>query len=357
MVKICFLITGLGVGGAEQHLLKLIPKLRFNHCVVSLTNENTLGKKLKKYTTIYYLGLTKWNLPFVVYRFKQVLKKERPDVLDTYLIHANLFGRIFGKVFGCSIILNSIRNNYAHWPHFLFLDKITKSFVTHYHINSPALITYLKKIGVKQYSIIPNAVDVTTLPSTINNDFSLRSLLQIPDSKKILVCVARLEKQKNHKVLFDALSMLPSSYVLVIVGDGSLRHALEQYAVSLGIAHRVFFLGKRNDALEIVKQSDIFVLPSLTEGMSNALLEAMALAKPCVVSNIPENTVLIKHKRNGLVFDPIDAKDLVKQILNSKTLFGIAAKAYVLKTHQLKKIVGQYECMVHHFALSISSPR
>ena len=99
-MNICFLITGLGMGGAERYLLNLLPKVKYNKFIISLTNLNDYGKELEKSgIKIYYLGLneiTGINLPLVIMRFRRVIKHEKPDVLDTYLIHANLFGRVFG---------------------------------------------------------------------------------------------------------------------------------------------------------------------------------------------------------------------------------------------------------------------
>src|SRR5690606_11431810 len=81
----------------------------------------------------------------------------------------------------------------------------------------------------------------------------------------------------------------------------------------LGIENKIYILGSRNDVAPILKESDVFALPSKTEGMSNALLEAMALGKPCIISNIEQNTALIKNKVNGLVFS--NEKELV-EVLN-----------------------------------------
>ncbi|MGM5479825.1 MAG: glycosyltransferase, partial [Nanobdellota archaeon] len=140
-MKLGVLITGLGTGGAENHLLKVLPRVSFEVFVVSLTDDDDTGKVLEeKGVRVYYLGLKRFNLCKVILRFRKVLRRERPEVLDTYLIHANLFGRVFGRMFGVKRIVNSVRNDYSDLKCLNFFDRVTQRLVDVYVPNSQALV-------------------------------------------------------------------------------------------------------------------------------------------------------------------------------------------------------------------------
>ena len=190
----------------------------------------------------------------------------------------------------------------------------------------------MKKIRVKKYKVIPNGVDIQELEKArVLEGFE----------GKIITCVARLEAQKNYETLIKAMNHLKGC-TLLIVGEGSKRKELENLVEEEGLTEKVKFLGNRSDVPSILKRTDVFVLPSKTEGMSNALLEAMALAKPCVVSNIPQNTALIKNDENGLTFKTTDYKDLAKKISQAKKSHGLKAKQTIKKEYDINKIRKQY---------------
>ena len=135
-----------------------------------------------------------------------------------------------------------------------------------------------------------------------------------------VIFVGRLAHEKGLDTLLNAwptiVHHLPDAR-LRLVGDGPLRDALEQQAQRLGIASSVEFCGSRTDVAQLLGQSSLFVLPSREEGLSIALLEAMALAVPVVVSDIPGNRILITPGHTGLVFKPGQASELSEAIKRS----------------------------------------
>jgi glycosyltransferase involved in cell wall biosynthesis len=350
-MKVCFLITGLGIGGAEKHLLKLVPRLKFDKFVISLTNKKEIGKEIeKKGVRVYYLGLT----PFIIFKFRKIIKKEKPDILDTYLIHANIFGRIFGRIFGIKKIVNSVRNDYSDLKLLNFLDRMTKGLVDLYIVNSKALIGYIhnkNKVSLKKIKLVPNGIDLKGLYGKLNKKYDIRDELKLPKKSFIIACAARLQKQKNLPVLIKSMKFVNEKTFLVIAGGGPEKKELDNIIAKLNLQKRVFLLGERKDISNIVNSSDIFVLPSLKEGMSNALLEAMALKKCCLVSSIPQNKELIKDKVNGFIFNPKNAKGLAKNIENackSKKLADFGEKSYVIikKKYQIDTILKKYEKII-----------
>lgn len=348
------MITGLGTGGAERHLQKIIPRLKQDVFIISLTNLKTVGFEIEKEgVRIYYMGLSKHNLLKVIYKIGKVLKHEKPDILDTYLIHANILGRFIGKLYGIKNIINSVRNDYSDFKLLNFIDKNTQNLVDIYVPNSKALTGYLTKknnIPQRKIEVLPNAIDINTIKEQILSykDFNLKEKLKLTKKDKILTIVARLHKQKNIRVVVEAISILPKEYKLVLVGsDQGEKKNLTSLAKTLGIDDRVFFMGKRKEVFSILRQSHRFILPSLKEGMSNALLEAMALKTPCIVSNIIQNEELIKNGVNGYTFKVNSAKDLAKKI-QMKITNKMIEESYqkILSDHTLESIKNKYEDII-----------
>jgi glycosyltransferase involved in cell wall biosynthesis len=165
--------------------------------------------------------------------------------------------------------------------------------------------------------------------------------------------VGRLHEQKGLDVLFQAFSRVlgkfPSLNIrLQLVGDGPLRKDLLSLAGQLNIGEQVDFMGKRDDAYSFLKATDIFVLPSRAEGMSNALLEAMAFGLPAVVSNIPGNAVLIQQGENGLLFDSENSDSLercISMYLNDASLrerTGRSARKTIEMRYSLESVADSY---------------
>lgn len=350
-MKIAHLITGLGMGGAEKMLLKTIPRLKNKNFIISLTNNDTLGKRIEEAgIKVYYLGLKKSNLLSTILKFRKIIKKEKPDILNSYLIHSNLFGRIFGKLFGVKKIICSVRNKHIN-KHFLnFLDRRTSFLVDLYTPNSNALVPFLikhQKIKKAKIRVIENGIELDKFNFKIDEKKKKKEL----GLKKqfIIGCIAKLEKQKGYLTLIRAAKELNNPNMLFLfIGDGKERQKLENFSKNLGVQDQIKFLGWRKDTKELLKITDLFVLPSFHEGMSNSLLEAMASKVCCLVSNIDENKELIKNEENGLTFRTGNYKNLaekIKFLYNNKNLREkYREKAYetAKKRFDIKKTVEKY---------------
>lgn len=171
-MKICFLITGMGLGGTERHLSKLVPLLKSDKFIVSLSNIDDFGKILENQgVRIYYLGFKKFNFFSVINRFRNILQKEKPDILDSYLIHSNLFGRIFGKLFGIKKVISSVRNDYSTFRFLSFLDRITQNKINLYLINSYSLFSYVNQIlrvPIRKIKVIQNGLDLEKIYTNLD---------------------------------------------------------------------------------------------------------------------------------------------------------------------------------------------
>jgi len=320
MKKILHLITGLEHGGgAEKALLATVPYLQYTeNRVCVLRGSGPIGQKLEQLgIEVHYLKMRHWFDWGAIRRYRSFIKSYQPEVQVNYLIHADLFGRIFAKLFGVKRLVSYIRNRHIK-PLFIILDRLTLGRVDYLLTNSQAVLKHYREQYrfAKEYSsCIPNGVE---LPSVVVDQVALRASLGLTQSDFVIICVARLHPQKDHPTLLKAVQILQddlhTDVQLLICGDGQEKHNLILLGKSLGISTSLHFLGLRNDVNQLLALANLFVLPSLHEGMSNALLEAMAMGKVCLVSDIEENQELIQDSVTGFSFQVGDSRNLAVKL-------------------------------------------
>ncbi|MGE4284746.1 MAG: glycosyltransferase family 4 protein [Clostridia bacterium] len=182
-----------------------------------------------------------------------------------------------------------------------------------------------------------------------------RRELKISEKSLIVLSVGELNRNKNNIVIIKALAKLKNPNIhYVLCGIGPKKNYLQTKARKYGIEHNTHFLGFRKDIVEIIKSSDIFVLPSLREGLPRSLMEAMACGLPCVVSNIRGNVDLIEHNYNGYLCDPKKADDYANAIsmlvkdANQRDAMGIENSKRILRydvSSVVKELSEIYKCL------------
>ncbi len=164
--------------------------------------------------------------------------------------------------------------------------------------------------------------------------------------------VGRLDPVKNQASLLQAFSRLSARFSdlhLTMVGDGPLRAALEAQAASLGLTERITFTGARSDTPDLMRAFDVFVLPSLNEGISNTILEAMATGLPVVAGRVGGNPELVVDGVTGRLYDPADPSALEGALLPYLTdpalreAHGRAARGRVVQNFSLEAMVQRYQ--------------
>ncbi len=211
---------------------------------------------------------------------------------------------------------------------------------------NPTIVQELIAVGVPTEKIVrlPNGVETDSIAT--KSGYALNDPIR-------LIFVGRLHEQKGLDVLLMAFQQLlkqcPTLNMrLQLLGEGPLRSNLTRLSEELGIARQVDFVGQTQGVLEHLQQADVFVLPSRAEGISNALLEAMACGVPVVVSNIPGNVDVVEHERNGLLFtvdDPSSLAKAVASLLNQPELryqLGTAARQTAETQYSLSWVADHY---------------
>lgn len=178
-----------------------------------------------------------------------------------------------------------------------------------------------KKIAVTKQNpttvvrINGTGIDTTAYRQNTNID-AKRMELGIPSKATLLISIGELNQNKNHMTVIEALHRCESDLFYIICGEGKNREHLNRQIRQYGLEKRVFLLGYRTDTLELLHASDVFVLPSLREGLSHSLQEAMAAGKAVIASDIRGNRELIEQRKGGWLIQPKETGQLAK-ILDS----------------------------------------
>ena len=156
------------------------------------------------------------------------------------------------------------------------------------------------RLPAEKIIVVPNAIDTTEFEFKTNKEKQKESLGLVANNI-IITCISKLRRGKGHEYLLEAFEQLfccskqnkeyptDKQFKLLIVGDGEQKEKLLEQAKNYKSKQNILFLGNRDDVKEILHITDIFILPTLGEGMSNALMEAMASGLPIITTNIPEN--------------------------------------------------------------------
>jgi glycosyltransferase involved in cell wall biosynthesis len=350
MKKVLHLITGLEKGGgAEAMLLKTLPYLKSTkQAVAVLRGEGEIGKKLEEERVkVYYLNMKSYLDFGVLSRYRRVMQEFQPDIQVNYLIHADIFGRVLAKRYGVKKLVSYIRGRYTKFP-YSFLDKFTLNKVDFLLTNSK---TNLKRYREK-YNFSSLNSDCIVNGVELNQDFdvvkikNLKEFFNLDTKDFVVTVVGRLHRVKSLDTFIKALNVLKQKdikFKAIICGRGKEENNLKRLVHKFKLDKQVVFLKNRNDILDILKISNVFVLPSIKEGMSNALLEAMSVGLPAVVSDIEGNMELVKDKENGYIFKLFDYIDLAEKII---TIQEKKEESEVMSKKNIEKVKKYYDIRI-----------
>ncbi|HWB13168.1 MAG TPA: glycosyltransferase [Pirellulales bacterium] len=298
-LRVALCITELEIGGAERCLVELatrIDRRRILPIVYALSpppepDQRSLLPQLQAAgVETHFLGATRaQHLPAAVGRLTRLLKRQRPDLLQSFLFHASFVGRWAAWRAGVPRVLSGVRvAEQGVWWH-VWLDRITSRLVDRYVCVSGAVAEFARsRLGLPEdrFVVVPNGVDVerfAAAPATDLADLGLSA------GRRAVTYIGRLETQKGVAELIETgpqwLEKSPG-HDLVMVGAGPMERQLRGLAEQLGVASRVHFAGWRSDVAEILKASDLLVLPSRWEGMPNVILEAMAAGRAVASTDV-----------------------------------------------------------------------
>jgi glycosyltransferase involved in cell wall biosynthesis len=320
-------ITGLGRGGAETQLVALSRYLESRGWpieVVSLlpvtrfSEERFVAELESRGISVWSPGITGYaSVVRGLWRLLGHLRARKPQVLCTFMFHANVLGAIQGRLAGVPVVVSSIRNERfgPRWRE--KLEAVTQGLCDVTVVNSEIVAASLVARGIVRKDrcrVIPNAVDVARFsPGQPSMRESTRRRFGASPEAFLWLAVGSLDPQKDHEGLLRAAARLRERHPclrIAIAGDGPLRESLRRVSHGMALEDTVCWLGLRTDVPDLLVASDAFVLSSRWEGSPNALLEALAAAVPVVATDVGGVRELVQNGRSGFLVPPGDVDAL-----------------------------------------------
>jgi sugar transferase (PEP-CTERM/EpsH1 system associated) len=352
-VNIMHIVFSLECGGLEKIAIELSAKLNsgvFNSCICCIDTFGELSDEAMKRGVEVILIKRKpgkdITLPF---RLARLIKKKRIDLVHTHNMGPLFYGTLAGKLAGVPVIMNT-RHGREKKRRNSYIWNMNAAVIA---ISEDAKKEMLKwnRIDTKKMKVIYNGIDIGRY-SNRQNGSEVKNELNIKPSTLVVGTVARLCPEKDQFTLIGAFSKVVNKIdtaKLIFVGDGILREELNSHAEKLGISHKVMFLGFRNDIYNILPAFDVFALSSFTEGVSLTLLEAMAMERPIVATNVGGNPEVVVDGVTGFLVPPKESQkmaDAIVKLLHNPELaqkMGEAGRRRVEEKFSLERMVKEYK--------------
>lgn len=327
--KLLHFIFNISRGGAETMMVRAIKELpEYEHVVVTLFPGNNFGEELQCKKWICFNINSLIALPLAFFKFKKLVKVEKPDIIHTHLFWPTLIAR-FAVPKRIPLITTihafiATSGEYKHW-YIRFLDKLSYKFRKSIIIvvAKGALDEYFSFLNLKPYK----AYALYTFVDVERFDVGKIAPAKSSDTFK-LVAVGALRLQKNYPYIINAMALIKDKNIeLDIYGIGNLEEELQQQINATGA--RVFLKGQVKNIEEVIPQYDLFVMSSTYEGFSLGVLEAMAMQMPLLLSDI----ISFKEQceDNAWYFSLADVQDAARQIVSlsetDKTILKEKAEA------------------------------
>jgi len=374
-IRVIHLITGLGSGGAEMMLRKLLSRMdasRFESTVISLGDMGALGDVIKSAgVPVICLNIKNYFGLFSGFaKLAGILKAQKPDILQTWLYHADLLGLLAGKIARIAVIAWNVRcsdlekdniplsTNLAR--RLLAKLSATPSFVI---INSEAGCQDHKTIGYhpRRWVLIPNGFDTDKFRPDSDTRRNVRDQLGLTEATPLIGLVARYHPMKGHEIFLGAareIVRIHKSVKFVLVGSGvdGNNGPLKSLIHDLGLNEKIFLMGYRENVSNILPALDIMSLTSLWgEGFPNVVGEAMACAVPCVVTDVGDCADIVGD--TGVVVPANDRKalaaaweKLLDMTVEERERLGRLGRRRIESRYSLNYVTEQYERVYEEYA-------
>lgn len=332
LTKPLHIITTIGIGGAETMLLRLIkhkPDLLKSTIVICLTDNDEIGHILESMgVRVINLGIHNWSSFFkAFFKIKKIIQNEKPDIVHTWMYHANILGGIAAFLAKNKNIIWSIRRSEFTSGESLSTYIVMKIGAMLSNV-IPKVIVCVAESGLKNHQsygyksdrmiVIPNGFDLEHLKHNPVIRKEIRKELNIYDDEIIIGCVGRFREPKGYEVLIaSSIDVIKHNkkvrYLLIGHNLDQQNTILMEWINKTGFTDHFLLLGQKHNIAEYMSAMDIFCLPSITEGFPNVVGEAMASALPCVATSVGDVQKITGN--NAIVVQPKNKKSLSKGLL------------------------------------------
>lgn len=327
--KVVHIITGLNDGGAEGALYRLcLADKDAHHTVISMMSSGKYGPLLaREGVNVITLEMPQGKVTLKgLYTLWRALRGLRPDIVQTWLYHADMLGGVVARLAGVRRVFWGIRHSNLSPGTVKRSTILVAKLCARLSRWVPYKIISCSKLAVQSHTaigydagrflVIPNGYNLTQFQPQPQEAAALRVELGIPDGAIVLGMVGRFDPQKDHRNLLDALAHLKTqpNVVCLLVGTGMEpgNQQLMQWLDETATSGRVMLLGRRTDIPAIMSLLDIHVLSSLGEAFPNVLAEAMACGTPCVTTNVGDAALIVGE--TGWVVPPQNSAALASAL-------------------------------------------
>jgi glycosyltransferase involved in cell wall biosynthesis len=364
-VRILHLITDLDVGGAEMMLARLLGAMdrrRVENAVISLGDKGQIGARIERLgIDVSALDLKSGSAtPLALWRLVQLIRRHRPDMIQTWLYHADFAGALASLVTRIPVVWNLRCAELDRRDHPRSLPLLLKALA--FLSKHPAAVVCNSSSGrashgalgyaPRRWELIPNGFDVDAFRPQPAARGELRRELALDREAPVVGLLARFHPMKDHDTFLRAAAVVSSGRAdvhFVAAGRGVAgNRTLEEAIRDLGIAARVHLLPERADAARFLAACDIVVSSSYGEAFPNVVGEAMACGVPCVATNVGDTAEIIGEA--GILVPPRDPGALAAGVLHvleldaeSRARLSHAARLRIETRFALSAVAAQYE--------------
>jgi glycosyltransferase involved in cell wall biosynthesis len=348
VLKIIFVVDGLWVGGTERSLAEMLPQLvqaNIYPTVVCLRPRPVEGVEREVLRQGFDVRVIEnSSFPARVFQLRHILRSEKPDLVHSSLFQANLITRLASIGLPVKVLSSLVNTPYEQ---IRYQDPAISTFrlktiqridgwtsrhlTTHFHaVSYSAKQSAIKNLNIREdrITVVERGRDTARLGvQSLERRQQARKDLHLTEKDFVITNIGRHEYQKGQRYLLEALINLRTKYsniVLLIAGrSGSSSAELKRIRDTSGLGDSIRFLGHCENIPEILAATDLFVLPSLFEGLSGALIEAMALGLPVIASDIPPNREILEEGKNAIFVPPCSSAALaaaIEQLMDDQDL-------------------------------------
>lgn len=338
-MKVLHIITGLGLGGAEMMLYKLLSSMdqpENTAEVISLSPNDVMGDRISELGIKVHTLDMKGGLPTPkgILKMSRLIKAFQPDVVQTWMYHADLLGGVTAKLVSKSKIVWNIRQGDLEYRNVKLHTYITAKLCAWLSPFVPnAILTNSHKarenhvkVGYKdkKFNVIPNGFDIDLFKPSSNAEQSLRRELGLGTDTKIIGTVGRFHHQKDFKNFVDASKLIAESFpkahfCMCGANLDTDNDELMTWIKDAGVQEYIHLLGRRDDIYNVVAAFDIFVSSSSCgEAFGNVIGEAMTCGTPCVVTNVGDSAIIVGN--TGRVIERENSTLLAEAVIDLLSL-------------------------------------
>ncbi len=330
-------ITPSRLGGAEEYFVRLVAlQQQAGHRVLVVTKRDALLRSRLEGSGAQVLGwLTRGKLdPLTLSRLLRLIRRERVDLVHTHLTTASWLGALAGRLARVPVVAHvhaaDSKTWFQHADYLVAVAQGVKEHLVEQGVPSARIPVCYYGLDIARFDALPSRDE-------------LRRELELPLDAPLVGVAASLQERKGHRFLLEAMAelspKLPDLHA-VFAGEGPEEGALRSLAAELKLGERVRFLGFRGDVRRVVPACDVFCLPSRKEGLSIAVMEAMAMRVPVVATRIAGMPEIIEDGRSGLLVEPSQAQPLARAL---ERLLSDAELSASLASHARRTLQEKWE--------------